>query len=55
MDRQKNLDLFKKLALQNYHIGKEAQALEYFQKWLELEPDSRDAKFYIDQLKGAGN
>jgi tetratricopeptide (TPR) repeat protein len=55
LDRQKNLDLYKKMALQFYQLGKDAQALEYFKKWYDLEPDSREAKFYIDQLKQAGN
>ena len=50
-DGQKNLDLYKKQALHYYQVGKEAQALEYFKKWLELEPDSREAKFYIEQLE----
>jgi tetratricopeptide (TPR) repeat protein len=55
LDRQKNLDLYKKMALQYYQVGKDAQALEYFKKWYELEPDNREAKFYIEQLKQAGN
>lgn len=52
-EEQKNLDLYKKQALHYYQVGKEAQALEYFKKWLELEPDSREAKFYIEQLEKA--
>jgi tetratricopeptide (TPR) repeat protein len=53
--RQREAEVHKKLTLQHYKLGNENEALSNALKWLELEPDSREAKFYINELQGAGN